>query len=115
MMADKKTLYILWTNDNPVTAKLMVFMYGINAKKRGWFENVTLIIWGATAKLSAENAEVQSLIKEAKAEGVHVSACIACATELGVVDALEKQDIELIKWGVPFTDLLKADEKLITI
>ena len=97
-MAEKKTLYILWTNDNPITAKFMVFMYAINAKKRGWWENVTIIIWGATAKLVSESVEIQSLIKEAQAEGLHISACISCATELGVVENLEALDIELIRW-----------------
>lgn len=114
-MAEKKTLYILWTNDNIITSKLMVFMYGINAKKRGWWEDVTIIIWGATAKLTSESVEIQNLIKEAKAEGVHVSGCRTCADELGVVDKLEALDIELIRWGVPFTELLKADEKILTI
>lgn len=114
-MSEKKTLYILWTNDNLITAELMVFMYGINAKKRDWWENVTIIIWGATAKLASESVKIQELIKTAKSEGVHVSACIACAEELGVVKKLESQDIELIRWGVPLTELLKADEKILTI
>jgi hypothetical protein len=54
-MPTKNKLYILWTNDNFITAEKMVFMYGINAKKRDWWDEVTLIIWGATAKLVSEN------------------------------------------------------------
>ena len=53
---DKTHLYVLWTNDNPVTAEKMVFMYTINSLIHGWWEKVTLIIWGAPAKLVSEDA-----------------------------------------------------------
>ena len=112
----KKTkLNILWTNDNPTTAELMVFMYGINAKKRNWWDEVTIIIWGATAKLVHENGKIQGLIKEAQQEGVHVSACRSCAEKLGAAKTLESLGIEVILWGEPLTQILKDDEKLITI
>jgi hypothetical protein len=114
-MSNKKHLYVLWTNDNPITAEKMVFMYTINSLIHGWWEKVTLIIWGATTKLVSENAEIQSKIKEALEAGVHVSACKACADQLGVSDNLKKLGIEVIYWGVPLTDLLKEDEKLLTV
>ena len=48
-MKEKSHLFILWTNGNPITAEKMVFMYGINSLLKGWWEHVTLIIWGAPA------------------------------------------------------------------
>jgi len=114
-MTDKTKLNILWTNDNFITSEKMVFMYGINAKKRDWWDNVTIIIWGATVKLVSENVKIQKLIEEAKLEGVHISACKGCADQLGVTSILESLDIEVIYWGEPLTELLKTDEKLITI
>lgn len=39
-------LHILWTNDNPITAELMVVMYATNAMKYKMWENITVIIWG---------------------------------------------------------------------
>ena len=54
-MENQDHLYILWTNADPITADKMVFMYGLNSLKKGCWERVTLIIWGATTKLSAEN------------------------------------------------------------
>jgi len=47
--------------------------------------------------------------------GIHVSACKACADQLGVSDNLKELGIEVIYWGVPLTDLLKEDEKLLTV
>ena len=59
-MKDKEHLYILWTNSDPVTADKMVFMYALISLKKGWWKEVTIVIWGSTAKLVGENAEVQS-------------------------------------------------------
>ena len=113
---DKKThLYVLWTSGDPITAENMVFMYTVNALRREWWEEVTIIIWGASAKLVSEDANIQKKVKEAIEAGVHVSACKACAEELGVADALEKLNIEVKYWGVPLTELLQRDEKILTI
>lgn len=111
----KTHLYVLWTNDNPVTAEKMVFMYTINSLKRGWWEKVTLIIWGATAQLVSENVNIQAKIKEALDAGVHVTACKACADQLGVTETLEKLQIEVKYWGVTLTEVLKNNEHLLTI
>ena len=114
-MNENKHLYVLWTNDNLITAEKMVFMYTINSLIKGWWEKVTLIVWGATTKLVGENKDIQAKIKEAQDAGVHVTACKACADQLGVSDELEKLGIEVIYWGVPLTEILTNDEKLLTI
>ena len=108
-------LYILWTNADVNTAKHMVMMYSTNAKLHSWWEEVTVIIWGATAKLVGENAEVQEKIKTAMEAGVEFSACKACAKELGVVKGIEAQGIEVKYWGEPLTEIIKSGAKLITI
>jgi len=108
-------LYILWTTDNPVTSEKMVLMYGVNSKRQDWWDEVTIIVWGASVQLVSENKKIQELIKEAQQEGVHITACRACAGQLGVTATLEALDIEVIYWGKPLTQLLKEDEKLITI
>ena len=108
-------LYVLWTNDNPVTAEKMVFMYTINALVHGWWENATIIIWGATATLVNDKTEIQALVRKAQEAGVHLTACKACADQLGVTDTLKKLGIEVKYWGVPLTDILKNNEKLLTI
>ena len=114
-MEKKDHLYILWTNGVPITAEKMVFMYGINSLLKGWWEKVTLIIWGTPAKLSAENTEIQKKIKAALDAGVHVTACKACADQLGVTEALENMNVEVIYWGEPLTKILKSGETLLTI
>jgi hypothetical protein len=112
---DKTHLYVLWTNDNPITAEKMVFMYTVNSLIHGWWEKVTLIIWGAPTKLVSEDANIQKKIKEALDAGVHITACKACADQLGVTEILEKLQIEVKYWGIPLTEILKNNEQLLTI
>lgn len=108
-------LLILWTNDNPVTADKMVFLYAHNAKKRGWFDTVTLLIWGATAQLAAEDEAVRARLREMQRDGVHLSACKACADQLGVSDSLAEIGVELKYWGEPLTEALKSGQRILTI
>lgn len=112
----KKThLYVLWTNADPITAEKMVFMYTINSLIHGWWKDVTLIIWGAPAKLVSEDRTIQKLVAAALDAGVHLTACKACADELGVTEALENLRIEVKYWGTPLTDILQNEESLLTI
>ncbi|MDY0191691.1 MAG: DsrE family protein [Desulfuromonas sp.] len=114
-MSDNKHLYVLWTNDNPITAELMVLMYTTNSLLQGWWEKVTLILWGSSVKLVSENGDIQKKVQEALDAGVHITACKACADKLGVIADLEHLGIEVIYWGGPLTQILKGNDKLITI
>ncbi|MFT7005170.1 MAG: hypothetical protein ACJAWW_002543 [Sulfurimonas sp.] len=108
-------LNILWTSDNVITAEHMVMMYATNTLVKKIWDEVTVIIWGATSKLVAEDKHIQELIIDAQGKGVKFSACIACATNLGTQKALENLGIELIGWGKPLTEIIKNKEHLITV
>lgn len=114
-MDDQSHLYVLWTNDDPTTAEKMVFMYTVNSLIHGWWEKVTLIVWGAPTKLVGEDAGIQAKIKEALDAGVHVTACKACADQLGVTETLIGLNIEVKYWGAPLTALIKSGARLLTI
>lgn len=114
-MDNKEKLYILWTNADEITSEKMVMMYAINAKVNNWWEDLTLIIWGATARLVTDNAMIQEKIRQAMHVGVKVSACIACADQLGVTDKLREMGIEVKGWGVGLTEALKDGVKVLSI
>ena len=114
-MDSENKLHILWTNADPETAQFMVMMYATNSMLRGWWQEVTVIIWGATARLAAENEAVQERIRIAQHAGVKFTACSACARELGVTGDLENLGVEIIPWGEPLTEIIRRDGKLITI
>ncbi len=114
-MSDPQHLHILWTTADPVTAEKMVFMYGINSKHKGWWDQVTIIIWGAPALLAADNRAIQEKIREALDAGVVLSACKACTDQLGVTDTLANMGITATYWGEPLTRLIKQRAYLITV
>lgn len=108
-------LTVLWTSGDPVTVEKMVFMYTLNAKIKGWFDDVTLVIWGASAKLLAETPEYQEQIEDMQAAGVRVEACKACADQLGVTESLENCSIDVTYWGMPLTEVLKNRQPLLVV
>lgn len=108
-------LTILWTNGDEITSEKMVMMYGINAKLKNWWDDITIIIWGAPAKTITDSEVLQEKIKMAIHAGVHVSACKACADQLGVTDLLMSLGVEIKYWGEGLTEILQNDGKLLTI
>ncbi|MDF1550174.1 MAG: DsrE family protein [Bacteroidales bacterium] len=107
-------LIVLWTSDDPYLAERMVLMYTHAAKTAGWFKEVTLIIWGPSAKLTAENLKIQEKLKEMQKDGVIIEACIACATAYNVVVDLKNLGFEVKGMGKPLTDYLKSGAKVLT-
>jgi hypothetical protein len=108
-------LTILWTNADPITSELMVFMYAEASLRNSWWKEVEIIVWGATAKLIDENKAFQEKLLDIQAKGVKVGFCIACAKELGIVNKIEALGFELKPMGLPLTEVLKKDGKLLTI
>jgi len=108
-------LLVLWTTKDKEVAKNMVFMYTTNAKLKGWWDNVWLLVWGPSAQLLAEDEEMQGYIKKMKDAGVNVLACKACAENYGVVEALEKQGIEVFYVGKWFTEYLQSGGTTVTV
>ncbi len=116
-MKQKSHLYILWTNDNPVSAEKKVFTYALDSLQNNWSDKVTVIIWGTASRLVSENTDIQNRLVELRESGVHISACRACADQLGKTENLEKLDIdiEIIFWGEKLKQIIKKGEKLITV
>ena len=107
-------LAVLWTSGDPEVATRVAFMYTLNAKRQGWFDEVTLIVWGPSAKLSSENPEIQESLKKMKEQGVELIACKGCADQYGVSVKLEDLGIEVKYTGTYLTDFLKSGKKVVT-
>jgi hypothetical protein len=107
-------LVIVWTSDDPYTAERMVLMYGHAAKTAGWFDEVTLIIWGPSALMVAENIKIQEKLKDMQNDGVEIRACIVCANIYEVTEELKALDFDVQGMGVPLTDYLKKGAHVLT-
>lgn len=100
-------LAVIWSSGDPEVAQKVCFMYTLNAKKQGWFDDVVLIVWGPSAKLLAENEDLQAEIQKMMEAGVVIEACIACAKMYNVAEDLEELNIDVRPMGVPLTNYLK--------
>ncbi|MGM0431302.1 MAG: DsrE family protein [Spirochaetota bacterium] len=107
-------LVVLWTSGDREVAQHMVFMYTLNAKKRQWFDEVTLIVWGPSDKLLAEDAELQAGIRNMLDAGVRIECCLRCAENYGVVETLENLGIEVKLMGEPLSEYLKKGYRVLS-
>lgn len=114
MNNNSDSLVILWTSDDPYLAERMVLMYTHAAKTAGWFEQVTLIIWGPSAQLTAENEDIREKLKAMQKDGVVIEACVACANAYGVTDELKALGFDVKGMGKPLTGYLKSGKTVLT-
>ena len=93
-------LAVVWTSGDRDVALKMVFMYTLNAKRRGWANEVELIVWGPSSKLVSHDVELQEEIAAMRDAGVVLKACKACSDSYGVSDKLQELGIEVKYMGV---------------
>jgi hypothetical protein len=113
-LAPQEKLVVVWTSADKDVALKMVFMYTFNAKRFGWWQDITFIVWGPSAKLIAEDEEIQAGIKQMKEAGIDLKACKACSDQLGVSEKLEQQGITVKYMGDELTNYIKEGRHVLT-
>ena len=108
-MDGKEKLVVVWTSGDREVALKMVFMYTYNAKKYGWWKDITLLVWGPSSKLLSEDEELQDYIKKMDKIGVNLLACKGCADLYGVGDKLTELGITVKYTGTDFTNFIKEN------
>ena len=93
----------------------MLSMYAVNSITEEWWQEVNVIIWGASAKLVGSDNQIQTEVIEMINHGVKIEACKACSENFGVTDKLLKLGINVRYMGLPLTEYLKSGEKILTI
>jgi len=108
-------LVLLWISGDREAALHMVLMYARNARLKGWWERVHLLVWGPSAALLASDREVQAEVAGCIEAGVAVFACRACAARYGVAERLAEQGVTVLYAGEPLTRYLKEGWKVLSI
>ncbi len=108
-------LNILWTTNNKDTFSHMISLYATNGLKKGWWKEINIIVWGASAKLISEDKEVQDEIRKMLKSGVTFEGCLVCSDQFGVSETLINLGVDLKYMGEPLTAYLKNDEKMLTL
>jgi hypothetical protein len=117
MSSKPDVLVVLWISGDREVALKMAFMYTYNSKRFKWgWKNVTLVVWGPSAKLLVADTELQEHIIELKEAGVKLLACKKCSDLYGVSQDLRRLGIEVKYMGKSLTDYLRDDNyRVITI
>ena len=107
-------LVVIWTSGDREVALKCAFMYTINAKMHSWFDDVCLVVWGPSAKLLSEDAELQEYIGRMAQVGVTIEACKACTDQYGVSEKLSALGCDVKYMGEPLTGYLQEERKVLT-
>jgi hypothetical protein len=109
-----KKLHLLWTTGEKEVAMKVIFPYLVNAKANGWWDEINLIIWGPSAKLTAGDQDIHRQLQDVMDSGITVEACQACTDAYKVTEKLISLGITVRYMGGPFTEYLDSEAKVIT-
>lgn len=107
VISDKDKLVVVWTSGDKEVAEKMVFMYTFNAKKYEWWEDISLLVWGPSAKLLTEDKDLQDYVKAMLDVGINVLACKGCADMYEISDKLEQIGVTVKYTGTDLTSFIK--------
>ena len=113
-MEGKDRLVIVWTSGDRDLALKMVFMYTINSKLKSWWDDVTLIVWGPSAKLASHDHEIQEYLQRIKEANIKIEACISSANLYGVAQDLLDLGIDVKHMGPVLTNYIKEGRNILT-
>lgn len=109
-----KKLHVLWTTGEKDVAIRMIFVYLLNAKSVGWWDDIHVIVWGPSARLLAEDLQVQKELDYLLQSGIFIEACQGCTDAYGVTDKIVGLGVPVRYMGETLTEILESGEKLIT-
>jgi len=111
----KNKLLIVWSSGEVEVAKKLVLLYSSVMLERKYWDEATIMIWGPSAKLLAENTDLQEQFQVVQKSGVKFNACVVCTDDYGVSNELRDLGVELIHTGEMLTEALQSDDvKVIT-
>lgn len=111
----KNKLLIVWSSGEIEVAKKLVLLYGSVMLERKYWDEATIMIWGPSAKLLAEDSKLQEQFKVVQESGVKFNACVVCTDDYGVSNDLRELGVDLIHTGEMLTEALQSEDiKVIT-
>ena len=110
----KNELLIVWTTDNKDTIMNMILLYAHKAKLEGWFDEVNILVWGASQQVLSEDKDMQEKIKEMIDDGIKIVACKKCAENMYIESHLSSCNVELLYSGKFLSEWAQSGKPLMT-
>lgn len=110
-----KRLVVLWRSGDPEMFNSALYLYTHNAKRFKWFDEVTVVVWGPSQKLLAEDADILAKVRKMQADGVQVMADIDCANDYGLQEKIRDElGIRVMIMGPFLTRFLQEGTSVLT-
>jgi hypothetical protein len=107
---------VVWKTENEIDIHNFVIPYVYNSKKQGWFDEVEVLIWGASQEKVMNTPLIQDRIKILIKDDIKIYACKMCADHVGATQLLEDLGVEVMYTGVYLSDNLKdSNTEVITL
>lgn len=100
-------LCVVWKSSNEIDIEKFIIPYIYNSKAKKWFDEVEVLVWGASQEIIANSSLYKQKLKEMVDSGIPVYACKMCADGLNVTDVLESMGVNVIYTGVYLSDQIK--------
>ncbi len=109
-------LVVVWKSNIEADVHYFALPYAYNSKLKGWFDEVEVLIWGASQEMFRDDPKVRKSVERLIKDGIKVVACKMCADHIGATELLEASGVEVIYTGVYLSDNQKDPEvQVITI
>jgi len=107
---------VVWKSNNDIDIHNFVIPYCYNAVVQEWFDEVELLIWGASQEKVLEDTIIQQRVSNLIKNNVKVYACKMCSDKVGASDLLIKLGVNVRYTGDLLSDRLKdSTYEVITI
>jgi len=114
-MDSPQRLVVIWRSDDPEIFHSALYLYTHNAKRFKWFDEVTLVVWGPSQKLLAEDEEILAKVRKMQADGVVVMADIDAANDYGLQEKIRDDlGIRVMILGPFLTRFLQEGASVLT-
>ena len=107
---------VVWKSNNDIDIHNFVIPYCYNAVVQNWFDEVELLIWGASQEKVMQDEIIQQRVANLIKNDITVYACKMCSDNVGATEVLEKIGVNVRYTGDLLSDRLKDKEyEVITI
>lgn len=100
---------LIWLASGDIEKLQPGILYGTNAKKFGWLEDVQFVVFGESERLLLEHQELFDLLQDNS-----TAYCKFVADDMAITPALEEKGAKVIFVGDYISDFIKQGYQVIT-
>lgn len=101
---------LIWLASGDMEKLKPGILYGINALKYDWVEDVKFVVFGASEGIIPEDTELFDQLENTG----NTSYCKYIADDMGITEKLEKKGVKMIYVGDYISNLIKEGYQVIT-